>query len=44
MQARHLDLRRHFMGKADMTEKYFIPYLSNFVATGGINVFLRAAP
>lgn len=38
MQARHLDRRRYFMEEASTTEKYFIPYLSNFVATRGVNV------
>lgn len=38
MQARHLDRRRYFMEEAATTEKYFIPYLSNFVATRGVNV------
>lgn len=38
MQARHLDRRRYFMEEAATTEKYFIPYLSRFIATSGVRV------
>lgn len=38
MQSRHLDRHRYFMEEAATTEKYFIPYLSRFIATDHISV------
>lgn len=33
-----MDRRRYFMEEAATTEKYFIPYLSRFIATSGVRV------
>lgn len=38
MQKRHTDRYRYFREEAATTEKYFIPYLSEFMDVGDISV------